>query len=297
MVLIREMRAEIAELEKKLQAEDERETRLLKEVAGIYEEQEETLAPIPFLLSKIGLKPDDINEYFKAQENEARRMVEVATPRLQLTNEELEYIDSETRAVLLINPCGRTHHSPPYICIRDAAHCSAYHWTYGNASASCQCDIARSRDELINPKAIAYGQAATGLGYAYTHCRLYFNITPRSSWTTVQVDPWLKVHGFHITNGSASIYLKLEAKGYQYGHNWAGKEQWESWHGNTMGRYDVDKHLWFEMPVGPDPWYVLVSARLWAFARGGGSSAVGDFATGVGNVIKAIWVNTWSSVP
>ena len=297
MVRLKDIEAEIAELEKKLKAEDERETRLLKEATEFYAEREERLAPLPLLLTKVGLKPKDISEFFQAQEQEARELVEAATPRLQLTTDEMEYFNREPRAVLLINPCALVHHSPPYICVRDAAHCSSYHYTSGNAAADCQCDIGGARNELINPKASAYGQGTAGLSQAYARCTLKFNIPARTSWTTVRVDPWLKVHGFHITRGSASVYLKLEAKGYQYGHSWAGEEQWASWHGDSFGRYDVDKHLWFEMPVGPDPWYTLVTARLWAFARSGGSLAIGDFATQVGNVIKAVWVNTWSTVP
>jgi len=47
------------------------------------------------------------------------------------------------------------------------------------------------------------------------------------------------------------------------------------------------------MPVGADPFQVLVEAILTVDATGEHSSAVGDFAIGNGNVIKIPWVNTW----
>jgi len=120
-----DIEATIAELEKLREAEDKIEGRVLDEARGGYEGRENIgLAPFEPLLKKLGVQSADIEEFFKNQEQEAKRMVETATPQLQLTKEELDLIERQTRAVLVINPCAMVRSSPGWICAFNAATCN-----------------------------------------------------------------------------------------------------------------------------------------------------------------------------
>jgi len=291
-----DIEARIAEVEKLREAEDAREKRLLEVVAGFYAKQEKIeVAGLEPLLKKMRLEPADINKFFKAQEDEARRRIEAVTPQLQLTNEELELIQREERAVALIDPCAIVHSSPGWLCQFYAASCNSTHWETGNASGSCACNTPNNE---WNPRVEARGHGSNGIGSAIVRCWCYFNIPGRPAPANVTVYVRIPVHGFYILRspaGSATFSLALEAEGYQYSWPWAKATSTVlNLSGNTMGRYDANQYLQFVMPVGADPFLVRVSAKLIATAKSGGTLAVGDFATGAGNFIRTSWVNTYS---
>jgi hypothetical protein len=291
-----DIEARIAEVEKFREGEYARERRLLEAAAGFYAEQEEIeVAGLGPLLEKVGLESADINEFFRAKEDEARRRIEAVTPQLQLIDQELELIQEEERAVVDIDPCAMVHSSPGWVCQWHAAHCDSTHWETRDASGSCVCNTPNNE---WNPRVEASGRGSSGWRSAFVHCWCYFNIPARPAPANVTVYVWVPVHGFYIlrsATGSARFSLDLEAKGYQYGYSWAKDTvRVLNLSGNTMGRYDAGESLQFVMPVGADPFLVRVSAKLRATVKGGGTLAVGDFATGAGNFIKVVYVNTWS---
>lgn len=293
-----DIEATIAELEKLREAEDKREQRIFDEVAGVYEGREKiglpaTLAPI---FKKFGVEVRDIQGLFNSQEQEARRLVEMATPQLQLNKEELKFIERQTRAVLVINPCAMVRNSPGWICAFHAASCNWIHSETANATGTCACNTPNNE---CNPKVEAYGQGLKGWRSAYVHSFCYFVIPARPNPATVHVYSLVDVHGFYVLRsvvGEAGFSLDLEMKGFQYGWSWASAtSNVLSLSGDTMGRYDGHRHLQFVMPVGGgDPFIVRISAKLRARAKRGGALAVGDFGTGAGNLIKRIYVNTYT---
>lgn len=293
-----DIEATIAELEKLREAEDKREQRVLDEAKGVYEGREKIgLSPFEPLLKKLQVESADIEKFFKSQEQEAKRMVETATPQLQLTKEELDLIERQTRAVLVINPCAMVRSSPGWICAFNAAVCNCSHSETANALGTCVCDTSKNE---CNPKVEAYGQGVKGWRSAFVHSWCYFHIPARPNPATVHVYSLVDVHGLYVLQsgiGSAALSLDLEMKGFQYGWSWASAtSNVLSLSGDTMGRYDDHRHLQFVMPVGGgDPFWVRISAKLRARARRGGALAVGDFATGVGNFIRTIYVNTYSA--
>lgn len=295
---LQDIEATIAELEKLREAEDKREQRILDEVAGVYDGREKIgLSPLEPLLKKFRVGSADIEEFFKSQEQEARRLVETATPQLQLNKEELELIERQTRAVLVINPCAMVRSSPGWICAFHAASCNWSHSETANASGTCACNTLNNE---CNPKVEAYGQGSKGWRSAYVHSFCYFVIPARPNPATVHVYSLVDVHGFYVLRsvvGLAGFSLDLEMKGFQYGWSWASATSSVlSLSGDTMGRYDGHRHLQFVMPVGGgDPFIVRISAKLRARARRGGALAVGDFRTGAGNFIRTIYVNTYSA--
>ncbi len=295
---LQDIEATIAELEKLREAEDKREQRILDEVAGVYDGREKIgLSPLEPLLKKFRVGSADIEEFFKSQEQEARRVVETATPQLQLNKEELELIERQTRAVLVINPCAMVRSSPGWICAFHAASCNWSHSETASASGTCACNTPNNE---CNPKVEAYGQGSKGWRSAYVHSFCYFVIPARPNPATVHVYSLVDVHGFYVLRsvvGLAGFSLDLEMKGFQYGWSWASATSSVlSLSGDTMGRYDGHRHLQFVMPVGGgDPFIVRISAKLRARARRGGALAVGDFRTGAGNFIRTIYVNTYSA--
>jgi len=287
----------IAEVEKLREAEDAREKRLLETAAGFYAKQEKIeVAGLGSLLKSGGMKLAAIEEFFKAQEDEAGRRIEAVTPQLQLTTEELKLFEREEQAVVVIDPCAMVHRSPGWVCLWHAASCNSYGWDTAHASHSCVCNTPNNE---WNPKVEARGQGWSGWRSAYVHCWCYFNIPARSAPANVTVYVRMPVHGFYIlrsATGTAQFSLELEARGYQYGWSWASTIlPVLNLSGDTMGRHDANKYLQFVMPVGADPFLVRVSAKLRARAKMGGALAVGDFATGAGNLIKTTWVNTYSA--
>jgi hypothetical protein len=291
-----DIEARIAEVEKLREAEDARERRLLDTAAEFYAKQEEIeVAGLAPLLKKLGIERGDIDKFFKAQEDEARRRIEPVARQLQLSTRELELIQREERAVVLMDPCAWVHRSPGWVCEWQAASCDSTPWETANASASCVCDTPNNE---WNPRVEAHGQGLSGRRTAFVHCWCYFNIPGRPAPANVTVLVRVLVHGFYVlraATGSATFSLDVEARGYQYGWSWASATSPVlSLSGDTMGRHDGVTNLQFVMPTGADPFLVRVSAKLKAQAKEGGALAVGDFGTQAGNLIRTTWVNTFS---
>ena len=294
-----EIEARIAQIEKRRQIIDMRERRLLDATAAFYAEQEKAeIAGLAPLLAQAGREYVDLEGFFRAQEAEARQRIEAVTPLLQLTEEEIAFINREKRALVLINPCALVPpHSPGWECVFLAASCGSSDWSTTNATSSCTCAAASHHNEF-NARAEADGQGATGLRYATTQCWFYFDIPARPGPANVTVQVLMYVHGFYVVRsatGSAAVRLEVKAEGWQYGYSWSSaKSQTLDVSGDTMGRHDGYEFLEFLMPVGADPFLVRVSASLQARAKGGGALAAGDFATRASNYIEVAYVNTLS---
>lgn len=296
---VEEIDARIAKVERLRETEDLREIRLLETTAKLYREQEEIgLSPMEAIFKGGGIEARAVEQFFEAQEEEARQRHELATRELQLTSEELAFFEAEERAIRLIDPCAWVHSSPGWICVWHAASCGKADSTTGQGSTSCTCDVTNNE---CNPKAQAPGYGTKGKSQAYLHSWCYFDIPARVNPATVHVDALVYVHGFYINRpsaGSATVSLELEMKGYQYGWSWAtATSSVVNLSGDSMGRFDGARTLQFQMPVGADPFLVRVSAKLRAYGKRGGALGVVDFGTGAGNYIKTVYVNTHSPTP
>jgi len=297
--LTADIKERIAEMEKLRELEDAREKRLQETVAGLYAKQEKIgVSGLGPLLKKLRIEPADIKKFFKAQEDEAKRMMEVVTPQLQLTKEEHENIQKKERERLLIlRSMGSRGLIPVYHgwenTVWDASSCNCVHTSSTNASSSCTFNIPNNE---VNPRAVAFGYEENLLSIAYVGSWCWFSFPPAPRPGTVEVKVDVSFGGCYrleTTNGSASFELDLEAEGYQYPYFPPGEGTLNvlNLSGNTMGRYDGNKILYFRMIVGAnDPFFIRVYAKLIARANTAGSSAMGDFATGSGNFIKINYV-------
>ncbi len=287
----------IAELDKLRAQEDARERRILEAEARFFAKQEEAGGgALKLLFDQLKVPAADVKRFYDSQEAQAKRVVEEATSLLQLTSEEVGFIQQRERALCLINPCGWVHASPGWICVWHASSWGWWHYETANASCSCTCNLPNNE---LNPKAAAYGQADLGWRSAALDCWLWFDVPARPSPANVLVKTWVETHGFYILQqalgGSATLSVDLEAKGYQYGWSWgSASTNILSLSGTTMGRHDGGHFLDFHMPIGADPFQVCVKVRIRVRARKAGSLSLVDFATGAGNYIKAWWVNTYT---
>jgi hypothetical protein len=293
---LEDIESRVAEVQRLEEAAQNRERRILEVSASIYSEQEKgDVAGLGKLLEKAGVKSGDIEEFFKIQGRAASRMIERATPELQLTEEELTFIATQERAIRLIDPCLWIHSSPGWECVWNATSCNSSQHVSADASASCTCNIPNNE---LNPQAKAEGQGAMGRRWARLDSWCDFDIPARPTHATVNVSALVAVHGFYVLNRGtqwATFSLDLEMTGYQYGVAWASDSiRVLDVHGTDMGRYDANRSLQFVMPVGADPFQVRVWAKLRATAKGGGAVSLGDFATGNGNYIRIFWINTYS---
>ena len=141
--------------------------------------------------------------------------------------------------------------------------------------------------------ASAYGYGTSGWSRAIIYSWAWFEITPAyPSPQTVLIQPKVKINGFYVLN-TGYVWLKVEAQGYQYSQNWNGRSEVVlNKTGTTMGRIDMSKRLDFNMAIGNDPFQVLVRETLLVDARGSGANATANLATGDGNTITAVYVNT-----
>ena len=293
-----EVEKRIAEIEELHKAEYAREERILQARADFYARQEEIeVAGLAPLLKEVMKGPAPLRDFFDAQVGEARRRLEVVTPLLQLSEEELEHINRAKQVVTMLDPCGLVPPlSPAWRCAHVAASCGCNHWETSDASASGACSPAYDDNES-NIRAEAFGQGSNGWRYAQAQCWFYFDIPARPAAANVTVYVYNRVHGFHIlrtATGSASLRLDLTAEAFQYGFSWgSATKRVVDLSADTMGRTDKNVFLQFMVPVGADPFTVKVTARLAGSAKAGGALSVGDFSTGAGNFIDTVWVNTY----
>jgi len=287
----------ISDLEKVREAEHTRKSRILENIASFYHEQESNLGPIGRALSMTGIKSGQIREHFTSLVEVANKETIELEQLLQLNTEEIAAFERDYRAVLQLNPClWITPSSPVWKCSFHAYYCGHSLLTSeANATATCTCDLPKNE---VNPKVTAYGQGTSEYRYSYLYSYCWFEIPARAQAATVDISVLMNLHGFYILRDLGqyppTLSLELQAKGYQYGYSWAEDSVKPlDLSGENQGRIDETKYLHFQMPVGADPFQVLVSAKLFASARGGGSSSVGDFGTGNGNLIRTSYVNTY----
>lgn len=300
---LKEIEERIAELETIREAENAIHKRVFDNIAAHYAERKKVGlgAPLSSLLAKTKLSVEDLEEFFKAEEKEAKRTITEVTPRLQLRKEELELMERNVRAVIIINPCSAFHSSPGWVCQPQATKCVPDPpLTTGDAVGSCTCSPPAGYNNRCDPKVQAMGTGSKGFSSAEVKCVLYFDIPARNNPQTVLVETWVDFHGFYILTPSTGmlashVSLELLIEGIQYGYSWASAtKSILNLYGNARGRIDKGEHLSFSMPIGgQDPFQVRVTLTLKASAQAGGASAVCDFASGLGNYINTIWVNTY----
>jgi hypothetical protein len=270
--------ARIVELEEQIKAEITTENRILNNVAEHFNKMTKDELP-------------------KVPDQETMQKIEEASKVLQLQPIEAKMIASRLRAALIVNPCALVVHSPTYRCSNTAVSTNYYISKTGSTTASCTTSPSPGKNEL-NPTASAYGFGASGWSRAVIYSWAWYEITPAyPAPQSVNIWPLVNIDGFYVLNGGGHVSLLLEARGYQYGYNWGSFSQIVlDKTGTTMGRIDVSKYLNFPMPVGIDPFQVLVKASLQVEARGSGANATGNFATGTGNTITSVYVNTYGTV-
>jgi hypothetical protein len=259
------------------------------------EEEAGGLGPYAALLERAKVPAVELEKLFSGLEHEARRRVELATPHLQLTREELEEIQQRERAILQINPCAWIHHSPGWICVFHAAGAGWSHVETANAAGTCSFNLGNNE---ANPRVEAYGQGSLGRRSADVQAWLDFDVPARPAPATVLVQVYVELHGFYVVRpgaGWANVNAELSAEGWQYGYSWSSvSKKVVNLNTGAMGRHDQAHFLQFHMPVGADPFTVRITLALKAVAKRGGSSAVADFATGAGNLFRVVYVNTYS---
>jgi hypothetical protein len=287
----------IAEVEKTQQLDQARQRRILEAEAKIFGEEEAAgVGSYAALLERMKIPPAELEKFFREQEREVKRRIELATPHLQLSADELEVIQRRERAILQINPCAWVHNSPGWICTFHAANCGWSHTETANASSACSFNLANNE---ANPRVEADGQGTMGWRSASLDAWLNFDVPARPAPATALIQTYIELHGFYIVRpmtGWASLIADLEVAGYQYGYSWGSVTSHVlSANTGTMGRHDQAHFLQFNMPVGADPFSVRVTLRLRATAKRGGAFAVGDFGTGAGNSFRVVYVNTYSS--
>lgn len=292
-----DIRTRVAELERSEQLDQARQSRILEAEAKIFSDEEAAgVGPYGALLERMKMPPAELEKFFREQEREAKRRIDLATPHLQLSGEELEVIQRRERAILQINPCAWVHSSPGWICVFHAANAGWSHTETANASSACTFNLANNEG---NPRVEAYGQGTMGRRSAYLAAWLDFDVPARPGPATVLIQTYIELHGFYIVRpmtGWASLTADLEVAGYQYGYSWGSVTSHVlSLNTGVMGRHDKAHFLQFNMPVGADPFTVRVTLRLRAVAKRGGSFAVGDFGTAAGNYFRVVYVNTYSS--
>ncbi|MDQ0095389.1 hypothetical protein [Paeniglutamicibacter psychrophenolicus] len=107
---------------------------------------------------------------------------------------------------------------------------------------------------------------------------------------------YVPFNGFYIVRADdgwfdskeAKVNISLTARGYQYNYKPAGSANVLSVGNdniNVNDRFDGWRTMYYADLLGADQAYLLVSARLYVYARGGGSTAQLDFSTGNANYL------------
>jgi len=299
--LLEEIQERIVEIDRVGAEEDQAERRVFDVTTGFYAEQAKAeVAGLAALLSKAGIDRTDLDAYFRIQEGEAKRRIEVVTPLLQPTEAELAQRARIKQAVLAIDPCNLVpHRSPGWKCSFLASSCGTWVNQGPNSSASATCTPAYCNN-VIDISCQAIGQGPNSAAVAQAKAWFVFSIPARPAATNVWVDVWSRLDGFYITRkagtGTACVRMDMKAELFQYGYSWASKAEVPLYvGGDTMSRLDTNSHLQFMAPVGADPFEVKVTVQTLALVKSGGSLALIDFATGAGNAVDVVWCNTLSN--
>jgi len=112
---------------------------------------------------------------------------------------------------------------------------------------------------------------------------------------------YVPFHGFYIlyaddgfwTSKEAHARIDLSAQGYQY--NWKANDStnvfdMDSQNINVNNRFDGWRTMYYSDLLGADRAYLRVSASYYVYARGGGSYAELNFASGNANYMGIPWV-------
>ena len=112
---------------------------------------------------------------------------------------------------------------------------------------------------------------------------------------------YVPFHGFYIlyaddgfwTSKEAHARIDLSAQGYQY--NWKANDStnvfdMDSQNINVNNRFDGWRTMYYSDLLGADRAYLRVSASFYVYARGGGSYAELNFASGNANYMGIPWV-------
>lgn len=153
----------------------------------------------------------------------------------------------------------------------------------GNIDASCYANGAGS------------GIFGTGVGSFTVYMDWWFTFNAPENRNYAQT-VYVPFNGFYIVRADdgwfdskqANVDISLSATGYQYNYKPTGNANVLSVGNdniNVNDRFDGWRTMYYSDLLGADRAYLLVSAKLSVYARGGGSTAQLDFASGNANYL------------
>jgi hypothetical protein len=271
----------ILELNKKLEAEFSIEERIMRNIADHLKKKRQLAIP-------------------ETPPKELMQKADETVELLQLQPNEVEFFKNQVREFRLVNPCYIPMHSPNESrCQFDSVSCGSYKSLNGTTyDTSVACD----KTTEFNIKSAAYGynnaentpQTSSATVYAWA----WFDYPrPYPTPTSINVYSAFVINGFYRIESAqypSMVRLTLMLRGYQYGYLWGTADSVVlTQNGDINGRFDSTKVLSFSMPVGADPFQMLVMVKLEAIAKGQGTWAIADFRSGA-NKISIPYVNTYS---
>lgn len=153
----------------------------------------------------------------------------------------------------------------------------------GNIDASCYANGAGS------------GIFGTGAGSFTVYMDWWFTFNAPENRNYAQT-VYVPFNGFHIVRADdgwfdskqANVNISLSATGYQYNYkptSTANVLAVGNDNINVNDRFDGWRTMYYSDLLGADRAYLLVTAKLYVYARGGGSTAQLDFASGNANYL------------
>lgn len=153
----------------------------------------------------------------------------------------------------------------------------------GNIDASCYANGAGS------------GIFGTGAGSFSVYMDWWFTFNAPENRNYAQT-VYVPFNGFYIVRADdgwfdskqANVNISLSATGYQYNYKPTGTANVLSVGSdniNVNDRFDGWRTMYYSDLLGADRAYLLVTAKLYVYARGGGSTAQLDFASGNANYL------------
>lgn len=139
------------------------------------------------------------------------------------------------------------------------------------------------------------GLFGTGAGSFSVYMDWWFTFNAPENRNYAQT-VYVPFNGFYIVRADdgwfdskqANVGISLSATGYQYNYKPTGTANVLSVGSdniNVNDRFDGWRTMYYSDLLGADRAYLLVTAQLYVYARGGGSSAVLDFASGNANYL------------
>lgn len=159
-------------------------------------------------------------------------------------------------------------------------------------------------DEDDRASGAGSGLFGTGVGSFTTYIDWWFNFHPVDT-KFYGHNIYVPYFGFYIIyaddgfwdSKEAAARIDLSARGYQYGYKPQSSNNLfntDSQNINVNDRFDGWRTMYYgDLLAGGDQAYLLVTTSFYVYARGGGSHAEWNFASGAANYIGVPWVY-WS---